>query len=730
VTGHRSVGHLRLELPPDWASILAIWDDCHRFLKEHGFGADHAYKLTMTVQELLENAVKYGSFRSPSHKVALRVDLDLRQAEIEVTAPADPDPASLERLQEVLRAIRQHETPLEAYVENLRKASEPDAGHRPGGGLGLARIAYEAQCELDFRVDESRRLSITAVHRRGVGTLAGLLESAAHHFPRMTFHSISQGRTFTAPELWERACQVGARLLDRGVRPGEPVGVLLPNSLELLAAYFGVFACGAAVAPLAVPPGLKNMEASLARLQHIIRDGRIRHLVTGRELGEVLSGAGVPVEISTPEMLLQGSSQGVEAQVSPHDLAVVQYTSGSTASPKGVALSHAQASAGIRAIVNRAKVTSSDVLYSWLPMSHDMGLVSSMVCLTAGADVYFSTPSAFIKRPDSWLEGFARAGATLYSGPNFSYQYLIDGVDEETRRRLDLSRWRLACNGAEMIDPLVLERFIATFGPCGFKPETMFPVYGLAEATLAVTFPDLGEPPVIEWVDRAVLANQLEVELVPRTHRMARGVVSVGRPVQGLEVRICRRPDASFVTPERGAEVKILPEHQVGEIEVRGESVMQGYYRAPDQTKEVLRGGWLATGDLGYLSGGRLYVTGRTKEFMKLRGENYFPEDVEAMVKDLPGVYRHRCTAFVVLRDASERMVVLLETDLESQSEQKRLGSAARQRVATILGIDAFDVYLVRPRSILLTTSGKYQRLLMRDRVVTGAIEHNLVGIY
>lgn len=728
MTDHRSVGHFRLELPPDWASILAIWDDTHRFLKEHGFGADHAYKLSMTVQELLENAVKYGSFASPSQKVVLRMDLDVRQAEIEVTAPADPDPSSLAKLRDALSDIRSHDSALAAYVEKLRLASVEDL--TLPGGLGLARIAYEAQCELDFRVDDSKLLSITAVHQRGVGTLAGLLETAATRFPRMAFHSLGQGRTMTVPELLTQAYRIGSSLTERGVRPGEPVGVLLPNSLELLSTFFGVFYSGGALAPLAVPSGLKNVEIALTRLRHILRDGRIRFLVTTSDLGTLLSSAGLQVEFLTPEKLLEGPSTPMVPAVSPHDLAVVQYTSGSTASPKGVALSHAQATAGMKAIVTAAEVTANDVLCSWLPMSHDMGFVSNMVCLMAGADVYFTSPSAFIKRPDAWLEGFARVGATLYAGPNFSYQYLVDGVDDELRRRLDLSRWRLACNGAEMIDPLVMERFIAAFGPCGFRPEAMYPVYGLAEATLAVTFPEVGEKPVVEWVDRAVLANQLEVELVPRTHRLVRGVVSVGRPVQGLEVRICRRPDAPYAITERVAEVKVLPEHQVGEIEVRGESVMQGYYRAPDQTKEAMRGGWLATGDLGYLSGGRLYVTGRTKEFMKLRGENYFPEDVEAMVKDLPGVYRHRCTAFVVLREATERMVVLLETDWDAQAELKKLGAAARQRVSGILGIEAFDIYLVKPRSILLTTSGKYQRLLMRDRVVTGAIEHNLVGIY
>ena len=563
--------------------------------------------------------------------------------------------------------------------------------------------------------------------------LSRLLDIGAARSPDARFQALLQPEhVLRAADLRDRARQVAARLHDHGVGAGEVVGLLLPNSLEFVCAAFGILRSGAALAPLAVPAGSRNLPVSLARLIHIIRDAGIRHVVTAAELGDAAVAAGLDVTIHTPASLLCGEPARVEAAVGADDVALVQYTSGSTARPKGAALTHRQVTSGVAAIIDAAQVSASDTLCSWLPMSHDMGFIGLLVCAQAGADLQFSPPSAFIKRPQAWLEAFAAVAGTLYAGPSFSFQYLIDAFDDASRTTIDLRRWRLALNGAERVDPEVIERFTWHFAASGFAREAMFPVYGLAEATLAVTFPALGTAPRTEWVDRSALANERLAREVPRGAGGARGVVCVGRPLPGLELRIVTstgglvpRPTGTAAwapTPVDSTAIHALPERHVGEIEVRGASVMAGYHRSPDATAAVLRDGWLSTGDLGYVAGGELFITGRSKEVMKLHGHSYFPEDIEALVRELSGVHRQRCVAFVVSKADRERMAVVVETELSDGDALASLAARARREITHHAGIDAFDVYLADPGSILVTTSGKYQRLAMRERVETGAI--------
>ncbi len=535
-------------------------------------------------------------------------------------------------------------------------------------------------------------------------TLDGLLEEAAARFPSLTFHSFDgAGARRSAADLARAARCVAAGLNERGVGRGDLVGVLLPNSLELLAVYFGVLRAGAALVPLSVPVGLRNLDASLARLRSVALAAGLSHLVTDGSLADLAAAAGLGVAIVTPEVLMSGDPRPSYPAVAPGDLAVVQYTSGSTTSPKGVALTHGQVAAGVRATVLGGEMTSRDVYCVWLPLSHDMGLMSCLAHVMVGADVHLTSPTAFIKSPGDWLAYFASVGATISAGPNFSFQYLLDDVDDEALSRLDLSRWRLALNGAEVIDPLLLERFTARFARAGFRAECMYPVYGLAEATVAVTFPRPGERPRVDWVDRAAL-NQGAVVRVDRDRHGARGVVGVGRPVPGIELRIA------------GA----TADDRVGEIEVRGPSVMRGYHEASEATREAFSGEWLRTGDLGYVSDQVLFVTGRIKELIKLRGESYFPEDVEALARDTPGVYRHRCVAFG--SSADEEIVVVAETDLVDAEDRRHLADAMKARVSRGLQLSEIVVRLVAPRSIPRTTSGKYQRLLLRERLAADEV--------
>ncbi len=560
------------------------------------------------------------------------------------------------------------------------------------------------------------------------------LAEGTEKFPDRIVRFFFNGPKLSQLELMARSRRIGASLRARGLGEGDVIGVLLPTSAELIATMFGVFQAGAAMAPLTIPLGARDVETAYKRLGHIIVDGEISTIIAHRDFAPMLEASGLDVRALTPEELLEESgSPLIEPSLDPSSVAIVQYTSGSTANPKGVVLTHRQLIAGMQTLGKTAQISESDVLCTWLPLSHDMGLISTLAAVGLGVDQHISSPATFIRRPSRWLKYLSEQRATLYLGPNFSYQYLLEATKPESLGALDLSNLRLAFNGAEPIDPTVLESFIERFAPVGFKPQAMYPVYGLAEATLAVTFPTPGTPPIIDWVDSEALANDNDVIPVePRTRR-ARGVVSVGRPVQGMDVRlVSNRKGPSIHPPADEGEQRrdVLPDRVVGEIQIRGAAVMEGYLRAPDETAEAYDGSWLRTGDLGYMVEGQLFVTGRIKEMMILRGSNYYPEDVEALVRSLPGLYRQRCISFVIEVDGHERMAVMLETRLDSDKALDHLAKDVCRRVANILGIETLDVILLRPRSIRRTTSGKFQRLLMRELLKTNALGDELLATF
>jgi acyl-CoA synthetase (AMP-forming)/AMP-acid ligase II len=357
------------------------------------------------------------------------------------------------------------------------------------------------------------------------------------------------------------------------------------------------------------------------------------------------------------------------------------------------------------------QATSQDLCWLWLPLFHDMGLVSALTGIAVGYEQHLWPASAFIRRPERWFAQFAATRATIYVGPNFSYEYLLASVGDALLNEIDLSRWRIAFNGAELIDGRVMLRFIERFGRAGFRAESMFPVYGLAEATLAVTFPALGSPPVLHWVDRDVLARERRVHRLTPDHSRARGVVSVGHPVFRHEVRIA---------DDHGGAV--LPEGRVGEIHVRGPAVMRAYHRAPAQTRAAFCDGWLRTGDLGYLEEGQLFVVGRLKEVLVVRGLKYHPEDVEAVVRELPGIYRQRCVAFPDTGDGIEGIGLAVETSVSRADARAALAAAISARIGAELGVGDCRVYLVAPRSILRTSSGKYRRLGTAAAIQSGML--------
>jgi fatty-acyl-CoA synthase len=421
---------------------------------------------------------------------------------------------------------------------------------------------------------------------------------------------------------------------------------------------------------------------------------------------------GDPPILLLDELAKPGSVASYEApKEDPGALAVLQFTSGSTSDPKGVMLPHATVCANLDAIAGAAHFDPAyDVLCSWLPLYHDMGLIGLLTLgMTTGADFALASPLDFLGAPARWMEWMSEHKATATAGPNFSYALATRALRRAAPGSLDLSRWRIALNGAEAVDPDVVEAFLAAGAPFGLNPGAAFPAFGMAEATLAVTFPEPGSGLRTDPVDRRVLESERYAAPSDPAAPGTRRQVLLGRAVPGLELRI--------VDPETGA---VLGEREVGELQIKGTSVTTGYYRRPDVTAEAFTDGWFRSGDLAYLTGGELVVCGRIKDLIIVGGRNVYPEDVERAAASVDGVRDGNVIAFSVEgRKGKERLVVVAESKADDMGT---LRSEVAGRVSDVVGLPPEDVVFVEPGTLPKTSSGKLQRSLCRDRYQNGAL--------
>lgn len=558
---------------------------------------------------------------------------------------------------------------------------------------------------------------MSALVPAGVRTLGEMFVRAAELHPGQVAGTFFPGHRLTFHELLCDGRVAAARLRSLGAEPGTPVAVLLQSPLDFLRVTGGIALAGAVLVPLAVSTGFTK--AFLSRMRHVLADSGARFAVIddlyAEPLAELVPGLRVvPVShLAGPYAGLLGDPGVLEPpQVGADDLALIQYTSGSTSAPRGVALTHRNVLAGLRVIQRGTDARADDVVCHWLPLSHDMGLFSTLAAVGAGVAVHVSAPQDFVKRPDDWLRWFCDLRATIYAGPAFGYGYLLDSIPPEEAPGYDLSAVRVMLNGAEPIAPDLIATFQERFAPAGLDPRAMTPCYGLAEATLAVTFTPAGEEARVDWVNRDLLNNAGRAEPADRDDPAARGIVSCGVPAPGVQVRIVKD----------GVEAG---ERVVGDIEVRGEPVTRGYHRqAP-----LPAGGWCPTGDLGYLAGSALHVTGRRKEMIILNGRNHYPEDVEVRVREVAGLYQRRAVAVVLPADPGagrrERIAVLAEAAL-ARPPYGQLVSDLRAAAAEELGGASVDVVLLGRGGLPRTTSGKFQRLLMRDHLLAGTLDRVL----
>ena len=553
-------------------------------------------------------------------------------------------------------------------------------------------------------------------------TLGASLAHLAEVAPGAVATFPGSGDRITARELDVSADAAARAFRVAGIAPGEVVGVLVGTTTRFFTTIFGLWRAGAAISVLPVQAGFGDDTQSARRLARIVTAAGMRHLVLDAAhtvIGDLLR-ADLP-ELTVldpaaviPDAVVPAGTAGTAGpprplpEVDPESLAVVQFTSGSTSAPKGVMLPHRTLIAGLRACVVSGAFSPDDVFVQWVPTFHDMGLVGLLSHWLNGADVHVFTPTAFLRKPERVLEYFAEHRGTVITGPNFSYDYLLDAVPPERLARLDLSAWRLAFNGAEPVSAATVRRFTEEFAVAGVAASVMYPVYGMAEATLSISYPHPGETARRLSVDRAALAAHGIARPVPDDAAAAKPVVSVGHAVHGVRIRIA------------GDQGQAHPDGRLGEIQIAGEPITTGYFRDPAATGELFDGEWLRTGDLGFRLDGELYVTGRAREMVVVRGQNFFPDDVEDIAREVPGVYRRRCVAFPdIAEDGTERIGVIVETN---EPEQQVRAEVAR-RVAAELDFAQVRVHTVKPRWLTRTTSGKWQRVLASQRIADGAGE-------
>ncbi|MCC7483393.1 MAG: AMP-binding protein [Burkholderiales bacterium] len=517
-------------------------------------------------------------------------------------------------------------------------------------------------------------------------------------------------RTVTYAELDQAARALAAGLIERGIEPGQAVAIMLPTSVEYFFSFFGILLAGAIPVPIYPPARPSQIEDHLKRHAGILSNALTVALITVAQAKPLALLLKPRVEtlrgVVTPEELARPGAAATPHRGRAQDIALIQYTSGSTGDPKGVVLTHANLLVNIRSMGRALRVDPSDVFVSWLPLYHDMGLIGAwMGSLVYGFKYPVISPLSFLSRPERWLRAIHRHGGTLSGGPNFCYELCLRRIDDAAIGGLDLSTWRFAFNGAEPVSPDTMAAFTARFGRYGFRPEAMAPVYGLAEATLGVAFPPPLRGPLLDRVDRAAFMNGGRAVPVGPEHADALVHVSCGVPIPAHQVRVV------------DGDGRELPERAEGHVQFTGPSVTSGYFRKPEATAKLLHGQWMNTDDYGYVAAGELYITGRIKDTIIRAGRNIHPHDLEEAVGNLEGV-RKGCVAVFGSRDeraGTERIVVLAETREEDPARREALRARINDLAVALIGTPADDIVLAAPGTVLKTSSGKIRRAGSRE---------------
>ena len=558
-----------------------------------------------------------------------------------------------------------------------------------------------------------------ARHLADFATIGEALDYAAKGRRGLNFHDArgALARTYTYAELREDALRNARRFMTLGIGTGGRVALVAETGPEFAACFFGAIYAGAWPVPLPLPTSFGGREAYVDQLAIQLKSCDPAFFLYPEELSdfckEAADGAGVASRTWNSLESIEGAAVLDLPNASADDIAYLQYSSGSTRFPHGVAVTHRALLDNLRAHGVGLQVVETDRVISWLPWYHDMGLVGcflSPVAMQLSVD-YLKTED-FARRPLAWLDMITRnPGTSISYSPSFGYDICSRRMSSQTRAevRFDLSRWRIAGNGADMIRPDVMQSFVDCFAEAGFEASAFCPSYGLAEATLAVSLMPPGEGIRLELVEENELSGGASgTEDRPKRYR---AVVNCGRPVTGMEVEI------------RGPVGEILSERGIGKVYVRGTSVMHSYFRDEESTGACLSDdGWLDTGDMGYMSKGYIFIVGRAKDMIIINGRNHWPQDIEWAVEQLPGFKSGDIAAFAITGPSGEETpAVLVHCRVSDLEERGRLHDEIRERVRAITGITPV-VALVPPRTLPRTSSGKLSRVKARSLYLSGEI--------
>ncbi len=548
---------------------------------------------------------------------------------------------------------------------------------------------------------------------------------------------VNASASVTWGELHGRALALGAALRER-VPAGARVLLVLPPGLENLIALQACFAAGLVGVPVAIPSA-RRAAGDAGRIRRVAEDSGATAVLSLRSIADLL--AADPVLPGAPWLLAEdwpAADRSVELPApAPRDLAYLQYTSGSTSKPRGVMLANSTFAANLALIAERTGLGEESRVYTWVPPWHDLGLVGGILTgIVVGATTYLAPPTAVIRAPLAWLQGLTAHAINATGGPDFAYRLAAERIAAADAEQLDLSALQIAYTGAEPIRPVTLARFSSAFAVAGFDPDAFFPCYGLAESTLVAVCKRSPGAAHLRGFERGALgggeAVPLGAALSVAEGRAHAGVVGADASTGVVLVGHGEAPAdrIAIVDPET---LQPLPDGQIGEILITGPDVAGGYWERPDLTPAVFGvrvvgdpdTPWLRSGDLGFRSGGELFVSGRTKDVIIVNGVNYHAVDLETAAQEADPSLRTRPVAAFAEEPTSARAVVVIEApspDLEAGPEADALVSAVRRAVALATEVTPARVVLTRPHTLPRTTSGKIQRARCRDGLAYGML--------
>jgi fatty-acyl-CoA synthase len=642
-----------------------------------------------------------------------RVELMLRLGDACGVRLPDRVVAEADTVQDLIEAILREEPGTGAQAAGARSVSS--------AGVAVAPAATSPALRPDLEQEIRRAETLTEVLR-----LRGRAEPARTHI--QLYEENDELRTITFGELYERASAVAGELVRRGLEPGQPVAIMLPTCAEFFWTFAGILLAGGIPVPIYPPFRADRIAEYAARQTNILRNAEARFLVTWRQaeglarllqprvpsLRDVLNAQRLtssPATEKTPTTEWR-PVENLSHRARAEDIAFLQYTSGSTGDPKGVILTHANLLSNIHSIIDGIEIKPADACVSWLPLYHDMGLIGAwFVPLFTGIPLVVMSPLAFLSRPERWLRAIHRHRATISPAPNFAYELCVRKIPDKDLQGLDLSSWRAATNGAEPVRADTLERFATRFAPYGFQREALSPVYGLAEATLAVSVPKIGAGFKVDRIERAAFESEGRALPARPEDPGALEFVNAGKPIPCVEVRIV------------DAEARDLAERAEGRLWFRGPAATSGYYRNPEATRELIQeGGWLDSGDLAYWADGELYITGRAKDMIIKAGRNIYPHEVEEIAGRVTEVRAGCVVAFGApdARTGTERLIVAAE--VRDMTNASRITAEIGRAVGEAMGMPPDVVEVLAPQSIPKTSSGKLRRSETRRLYLEGKL--------